>query len=713
MGPPSGPAPAAGPATVLEIACDESGPEGEKLIGGNTDVFAHAGVGLTVGAAADCMREIRDRAPSPATEYKANILLRAKHRAALVWLLGPSGPIRGRAHVHLVDKTFFAVGKIADLLAGDVTCTADAGSCRTREAGALAVALYREGAAAFGRERWQAFLGAFNDLIRAVSRRRPPPAGRGLAALTLVDSRSDPRVQVADVLAGAARKIASDELGADAPPSPARPRGSVAFSSPRRSPLPGRDREPLKRPGTFPGARRYWLVDHSSGRRGGTVDDREAPGVGARGGGAPGGEVRGAEVLDSGAWGGGVFGGAGRPRRPRWAVWAVSSAVVLTVALTAVMVWPRLSGAGPAHDPSAAITAPARAVPSGSGPAGSATASPPATVIARQVAPGVRVGADRAGEGRLPRLATALPETLSTDGAVPLSAAPMTRALALFQRYGEGDLDRVFALDVDGGLRELDGVELTRPTDRHGNAHLPLNGTSLSPDGRRAAFPQRNEVVVADLTDGTSRRWPLPGFNEIVSWRPDGVTLVVEQEETVFLVDSRTGKAGRQPYPGFGTVAGGEPGTDLHRLRSASDLHRLGVTGPAKTELTRWDASGNLLARENPRLTVGTGEWWGSAWLRGGRVAGDVFGSGGRLEAEAVVVLDAVTGEQVAALKVPGMDRWKGCCQVMGWYDEDTVLFASRGGPSRLLAWRVSSGELLRVADVPDDAVVALGDLRE
>nr|BFE77603.1 hypothetical protein GCM10020093_002040 [Planobispora longispora] len=107
------------------------------------------------------------------------------------------------------------------------------------------------------------------------------------------------------------------------------------------------------------------------------MDDREAPGVGARGGGAPGGEVRGAEVLDSGAWGGGVFGGAGRPRRPRWAVWAVSSAVVLTVALTAVMVWPRLSGAGPAHDPSAAITAPARAVPSGSGPAGSATASPP------------------------------------------------------------------------------------------------------------------------------------------------------------------------------------------------------------------------------------------------------------------------------------------------------------------------------------------------
>jgi hypothetical protein len=33
-----------------------------------------------------------------------------------------------------------------------------------------------------------------------------------LAGLTLVDSTVDPRVQVADILAGTARKIASDEL---------------------------------------------------------------------------------------------------------------------------------------------------------------------------------------------------------------------------------------------------------------------------------------------------------------------------------------------------------------------------------------------------------------------------------------------------------------------------------------------------------------------
>lgn len=122
-------------------------------------------------------------------------------------------------------------------------------------------------------------------------------------------------------------------------------------------------------------------------------------------------------------------------------------------------------------------------------------------------------------EGRLPRLKTALPDLPSLDGAVPLSAAPAARALA----------------------------------------QIPLDETALSPDSRMAAFPQRDEVVVVDLTAATSRRWPVPGFNEIVSWHPDGVTLVVEQEDTAYLVDSRTGHAARQPYPGFGPSRAGDP----------------------------------------------------------------------------------------------------------------------------------------------------------
>ncbi|MFB9888979.1 hypothetical protein [Planobispora takensis] len=306
----SGRAPAADPPAVLEIACDESGSEGEKLVGGNTDVFTHASVSLDVDDAAGCMREIRRRAPSPALEYKANILLRDKHRSALVWLLGPSGPLRDRTHVHLIDKAFFAVGRLAGLLTGSAVRPAGAGprpGRRSGEAEAVARALYREGPGVFGPGGWPVLLESFNDLVRArdpreaaehaeafsrvvetarvdgargrageivellwearsragsfrallsagpatapaldplipaivrtvahwgaggrpvsivhdmqttltaerIAQLREMPFVGGLTGLRLVDSRSDPRVQVADVLAGAARKIASEEL---------------------------------------------------------------------------------------------------------------------------------------------------------------------------------------------------------------------------------------------------------------------------------------------------------------------------------------------------------------------------------------------------------------------------------------------------------------------------------------------------------------------
>ncbi|WP_410673884.1 DUF3800 domain-containing protein [Amycolatopsis sp. cmx-4-68] len=275
----------------VEIACDESGSEGENLVGGETDVFAHAGVRLTPAAALACVREIRGRIGSPAEEYKANHLLRAKHRPVLEWLLDPGGPLAGHGHVHLTDKTFFAVRAAVTLLAEHGTDT-------------MARTLHRAGPAAFGADRWAYFLAAFTSVLRLNPRRGvttspeeffalagelatvPGEAGEilgllrdggervtayrarlasdpglvpvldplvpavihtvrhwsaggtpvalvhdeqlaltaervlqlkatlghRLAGVRFVDSRSDARVQVADFLAGVARRIASDEL---------------------------------------------------------------------------------------------------------------------------------------------------------------------------------------------------------------------------------------------------------------------------------------------------------------------------------------------------------------------------------------------------------------------------------------------------------------------------------------------------------------------
>lgn len=267
-----------------EIACDESGYEGEKLVGGETDVFAHAGVRLGVVAAADCIIELRRRIRSPALEYKANHLLREKNRPVLLWLLGPQGPLQHGAQVQLVDKTFLLVRRIVDLLAG---------AGQDGRAEEMARTLYREGRLTSGPDGWAAFLGSANDLLRSrnqhagieafhrtvdvlragvpgdagdvLDRLRRAPlidalttpgldplvpaivravlwwsdggrvpvrivhdrqttlteeriaaiaalAGGRVTAVRLVDSRTDPRVQVADFLAGVARKVASHEL---------------------------------------------------------------------------------------------------------------------------------------------------------------------------------------------------------------------------------------------------------------------------------------------------------------------------------------------------------------------------------------------------------------------------------------------------------------------------------------------------------------------
>ena len=285
-----------GPDSVLEIACDESGYEGDKLIDTTTDVFAHASVALDVEPAADCIRELRHRIRSPAEEYKANHILRQKHRDVLTWFLGSTSPVYGRAQVFLVDKVYFVLRTLGGELVDD-------------EWSAIASELlYRHHRRPPEQEKWNAFLVAAGGLLRvrdrpdgqsavdlfyaaidslrsahsdgevggalhvlAQSRQRAEqlrvrldaPAAlpiadpllpaiisavtywhasgrpivilhdqqntltRRIAQLTtlvnasapgrlvrlsLVDSQGDPRVQLADILGGAIRKIASDEL---------------------------------------------------------------------------------------------------------------------------------------------------------------------------------------------------------------------------------------------------------------------------------------------------------------------------------------------------------------------------------------------------------------------------------------------------------------------------------------------------------------------
>ena len=153
-------------ASLVEIACDESGSEGEKLVDGNTEVFAHASVAIDLNEARACVAELRRRIRSPAVEYKANHLLREKNRAALVWTLGPSGPIHRRARVYLVEKAHFLVRAIFDHAApGNSTETSSK----------LAHGLCQDAPSLVGRADWHTFLEWSNQLLWARNGDVPRP----------------------------------------------------------------------------------------------------------------------------------------------------------------------------------------------------------------------------------------------------------------------------------------------------------------------------------------------------------------------------------------------------------------------------------------------------------------------------------------------------------------------------------------------------------
>jgi hypothetical protein len=167
---------------AVEIACDESGYEGEKHAGAVTEVFAHASLALPEQAAVVCLREARARIGSPAVEYKANHLLRQRSRPVLEWFLGPDGPVLGRTLVHLVDKRQLLLTRLV-------------GALLPEQPGAAAV-LYP----ASVDPSWSALLSTGNELLRV----RPvpdDPVPAFLAAARALSDLGGPAAAVLDALA--------------------------------------------------------------------------------------------------------------------------------------------------------------------------------------------------------------------------------------------------------------------------------------------------------------------------------------------------------------------------------------------------------------------------------------------------------------------------------------------------------------------------------
>lgn len=190
----------------VEIAGDESGFSGTNMLDPDSRVFSHATVELDLESAARCVAVARRSVPYTGDEFKANHLLRERQRPTLAWLLGPDGPIYGKARVHLVDKTFFVAVRMVDVLIAEPTYAA--GTSLDPVGRAMAFALHQEGPRVFGTERWHDVLLAFTTLMRAKYRSQVEPLTDELFRVLRTNNTSDTGsggTIVEEVLAGRTR----------------------------------------------------------------------------------------------------------------------------------------------------------------------------------------------------------------------------------------------------------------------------------------------------------------------------------------------------------------------------------------------------------------------------------------------------------------------------------------------------------------------------
>ena len=327
---------------------------------------------------------------------------------------------------------------------------------------------------------------------------------------------------------------------------------------------------------------------------------------------------------------------------------------------------------------------------------------------------------------QLERLDTVLPDTLQldVDHVLPLSTAPVERAVALSRRLdltGGGE-SAVFVVGADGQTRLIDlaNLRLVGDVDPQVIHSVETLSTTLSPDGTRAAFIHRDEqvadgVLVVDLTAAEARHYPIAeplGFHSRVIWHPDGQQLVIEdhEQEQTLLLDLTTGQIRVEShgdptdaYGGLGLVATTHaPDRDIVRLSGARE------DDPA---LSRWTPNGGLVERHPlPATSLAPHGWdWGTPGWRHGNLVARTQRVGPRWEEGPVVfVFDLESGEVVRALHLPAHEttpegegvfrRGVDDSPVLGWLDADTVLIADGG----VTAWNVRTGQLSLVAQVHD-----------
>jgi hypothetical protein len=347
----------------------------------------------------------------------------------------------------------------------------------------------------------------------------------------------------------------------------------------------------------------------------------------------------------------------------------------------------------------------------GVGTSGNADITPPTTPPGYIEASGKISGIDYwvapppGSERFLDRLETPLGDRLELPHKVRPLAKHTLDDIAAVVLVKQDDRYRPLLLGADGSWAQAD-VSLGAV-----GGEEPLSSGAISPDGRVAAFPQPAELVTVNVSTAEIARFPLPeGAFRSVSWVADGQRVLVSGPGSAYQVvvgEIANGERAVLPIP---ATKDPDEVTAPYRIQTGAVL-RYVVDG-------QWS--------DDSPLTLPVRSWQGQTMSSNSAaarvfIAEDLPEVPTRVSQPQVVAAISTLRTLPSRLLVLGEPqdspptyegagdrpfvREAGCCVVLGWYDDNNVLFRVHGW---VLAWNLDSGRVRRVTEMGVDQV-ALG----
>lgn len=154
---------------AIEVACDESGNDGENLFGGNATVFVHGSVAIPSERAESLVAELRHRTNAKSAELKSKDLLKPKNLDAAQWLLRHPAVV-GHSLVNLTEKRYFLTCKLFDSTVEEQMHASGADIYAEDQALKVMMFLYSRAPEELG-SVWDETLETYNRLLRSPDER--------------------------------------------------------------------------------------------------------------------------------------------------------------------------------------------------------------------------------------------------------------------------------------------------------------------------------------------------------------------------------------------------------------------------------------------------------------------------------------------------------------------------------------------------------------